>query len=184
MSDVTLAQSCALTAGGSMWSTLAVPEAGIPSFTMSDGPLGIASGKVDERDIALLSPCSTLLGATWDRDLTRRIGALVGSEAVARGVDAVLAPNLNLARSPLAGRAFEYFSEDPVLTGVLGAEWVRGLQSTGTGSVAKHLVCNDSETARDEVDVRLDARTLREVYLLPFQYAVEAGCVGLLAAYN
>lgn len=184
MSETTLAQSCALTAGAAMWSTVAVPEAGIPAFTLSDGPLGIASGKVDERDIALLSPCATLLGATWDRDLTRRIGALVGGEAVSRGVDAVLAPNLNLARSPLAGRAFEYFSEDPVLTGVLGAEWVKGLQSTGTGSVAKHIVCNDSETARDEVDVRLDERTLREVYLLPFQYAVEAGCVGLLAAYN
>lgn len=184
MSDITLPQSCGLTAGGAMWSSLAVPEAGIPSFTMSDGPLGIASGKVDERDIALLSPCSTLLGATWDRDLTRRIGALVGSEAASRGVDAVLAPNLNLARSPLAGRAFEYFSEDPVLTGVLGAEWVQGLQSTGTGSVAKHMVCNDSETSRDEVDVRVDERTLREVYLLPFEYAAKAGCVGLMAAYN
>ncbi|WP_324695753.1 glycoside hydrolase family 3 protein [Novosphingobium aerophilum] len=184
MSDVTLSQACALTAGGAMWATFAVPDAGIPAFTMSDGPLGIASGKVDERDIALLSPCSTLLGATWDRDLTRRVGALVGSEAVLRGVDAVLAPNLNLARSPLAGRAFEYFSEDPVLTGVLGAEWVKGLQSTGTGSVAKHLVCNDSETSRDEVDVRVDERTLREVYLLPFQYAADAGCVGLMAAYN
>lgn len=179
-----LAQSCALTAGGAMWSSLAVPEAGVPAFTMSDGPLGIASGKVDERDIALLSPCSTLLGATWDRELTRRIGALVGSEAVSRGVDAVLAPNLNLARSPLAGRAFEYFSEDPVLTGVLGAEWVSGLQSTGTGSIAKHLVCNDSETARDEVDVRVDERALREVYLLPFEYAAQAGCAGLMAAYN
>lgn len=167
-----------------MWSSLAIPEAGVPAFTMSDGPLGIASGRVDERDIALLSPCSTLLGATWDRDLCRRVGALVGSEAVARGVDAVLAPNLNLARSPLAGRAFEYFSEDPVLAGVLGAEWVRGIQSTGTGAVAKHLVCNDSETARDEVDVRVDERTLREVYLLPFEYAVDAGCVGLMAAYN
>lgn len=184
MSALSLSQACALTAGGAMWSSCAVPEAGIPSFTMSDGPLGIASGKVDERDIALLSPCSTLLGATWDRDLSCRIGALVGSEAVSRGVDAVLAPNLNLARSPLAGRAFEYFSEDPVLTGVLGAEWVKGLQSTGTGSFAKHMVCNDSETARDEVDVRVDERTLREVYLLPFEYAASAGCVGLMAAYN
>lgn len=184
MTETTLQQACALTAGGAMWSSLAVPEADIPAFTMSDGPLGIASGKVDERDIALLSPCSTLLGATWDRALCRAVGALVGHEAVARGVDAVLAPNLNLARSPLAGRAFEYFSEDPVLAGVLGAQWIAGLQSTGTGSVAKHLVCNDSETARDQVDVKIDERTLREVYMLPFEYAVDAGCVGLMAAYN
>jgi len=105
-------------------------------------------------------------------------------EAVARGVDAVLAPNLNLARSPLAGRAFEYFSEDPLLAGVLGAAWIGGLQSTGTGSVAKHLVCNDSETDRDSMNVQIDERTLREVYLLPFEFAAQAGCVGMLAAYN
>ena len=184
MASLDFAQACSLTAGGSMWSSVAIPGAGIPAFTMSDGPLGIASGRVDERDIALLCPCTTLLGATWDRDLCRAVGALVGSEASSRRIDAVLAPNLNLARSPLAGRAFEYFSEDPVLTGVLGGQWITGLQSTGTGSVAKHLVCNDSETDRDKVDVRVDERTLREVYLMPFRYAVDAGCAALLAAYN
>ena len=167
-----------------MWASVAVPEAGIPSFTMSDGPMGIASGKVDERDVARLTPCPTALGASWDVDLVRRVGALVGDEAVGRGVDAVLAPNINLARSPLAGRAFEYFSEDPLLTGILGAAWIGGLQSTGTGAVAKHLVCNDSETDRDQVDVQVDERTLREVYLLPFELAAEAGCAGMLAAYN
>jgi beta-glucosidase len=184
MRDATLAEQAMLTAGGAMWKSHAVPEADIPAFTMSDGPMGIASGKVDERDVAVLSPCATLLGASWDVDLCRRIGALVGGEAVGRGVDAVLAPNLNLARSPLAGRAFEYFSEDPLLTGVLGAAWIEGLQSTGTGSVAKHLVCNDSETERDGVDVHVDERTLREVYLLPFEFAARADCVGMLAAYN
>ncbi|MBU6206372.1 MAG: glycoside hydrolase family 3 C-terminal domain-containing protein, partial [Alphaproteobacteria bacterium] len=97
---------------------------------------------------------------------------------------AVLAPNLNLARSPLAGRAFEYFSEDPLLAGTLGAAWIGGLQSTGTGAIAKHLVCNDSETMRDSVDVHVDERTLREVYLLPFELAAQAGCAGLMAAYN
>ena len=167
-----------------MWATPAVPEAGIPSFTMSDWPMGIASGKVDERDIARLSPCATSLGASWDVDLARRIGTLVGQEAVGRGIDMVLAPNINLARSPLAGRAFEYFSEDPLLAGILGAAWIGGLQSTGTGSCAKHLVCNDSETARDTMNVAVDERTLREVYLLPFEFAAHAGCAGMLAAYN
>lgn len=184
MTDLTLDQAASLTAGAAMWSSVAIPQAGIPSFTMSDGPMGIASGKVDERDIARLSPCATALGASWDVDLARRIGALVGQEAVGRGVDAVLAPNINLARSPLAGRAFEYFSEDPLLAGMMGAAWINGLQSTGTASVAKHLVCNDSETDRDTVDVRVDERTLREVYLLPFEFAAEAGCAGMLAAYN
>lgn len=184
MTGLTLEQAASLTAGGAMWSSVAIPEAGVPAFTMSDGPMGIASGKVDERDVALLSPCATALGASWDVDLVRRIGALVGQEAVTRGIDAVLAPNVNLARSPLAGRAFEYFSEDPLLAGVLGAAWIGGLQSTGTGAVAKHLVCNDSETDRDRVDIQVDERTLREVYLLPFEFAARAGCAGMLAAYN
>ncbi|QDX26178.1 beta-glucosidase [Sphingomonas suaedae] len=184
MTDLTLDQAASLTAGGAMWSSVAIAQAGIPSFTMSDGPMGIASGKVDERDIARLSPCATALGASWDVDLAQRIGVLVGQEAVGRGVDAVLAPNINLARSPLAGRAFEYFSEDPLLAGIMGAAWITGLQSTGTASVAKHLVCNDSETDRDTVDVRVDERTLREVYLLPFEFAAQAGCAGMLAAYN
>ena len=184
MADLTLEQAASLTAGAAMWSSVAIPEAGIPAFTMSDGPMGIASGRVDERDVARLSPCATALGASWDLDLVTRIGTLVGQEAVARGIDAVLGPNINLARSPLAGRAFEYYSEDPLLAGMLGAAWITGLQATGTGAVAKHLVCNDSETARDTVDVQVDERTLREVYLLPFEFAAAAGCAGMLAAYN
>ena len=184
MTTLNLDQAALLTAGAAMWATPAVPEAGIPAFTMSDGPMGIASGKVDERDIARLSPCATALGASWDVDLARRIGTLVGQEAVERGIDMVLAPNVNLARSPLAGRAFEYFSEDPLLAGVLGAAWIGGLQSTGTGSCAKHLVCNDSETARDTMNAVVDERTLREVYLLPFEFAARAGCARMLAAYN
>ena len=182
--ELSFEEACTLTAGAAMWQSVAVPEAGVPGFTMSDGPMGIASGNVDERDISLLSPCPTALGASWDVALVRKVGVVVGSDAVARGIDAVLAPNVNLARSPLAGRAFEYFSEDPLLAGLMGAAWIDGLQSTGTGAVAKHLVCNDSETERDRVDVQVDERTLREVYLLPFELAAEAGCAGMLAAYN
>jgi beta-glucosidase len=182
--EVRFEEQCAMTAGSAMWASVAVEDAGIPAFMMGDGPMGIASGRVDERDVARLSPCATALGASWDVDLLRRVGSLIGDEAAARGIDAVLAPNINLARSPLAGRAFEYFSEDPLLAGTLGAAWIDGLQSTGTGAIAKHLVCNDSETDRDRVDVRIDERTLREVYLLPFELAAEAGCVGMLTAYN
>ena len=184
MHDLSLDEQCSLTAGAMMWASVAIADADVPAFTMADGPMGIASGRIDERDVSLLSPCPTALGASWDAALCRRVGALIGGEAVSRGVDAILAPNLNLARSPLAGRAFEYFSEDPLLTGVLGAAWIDGVQSTGTGAVAKHVVCNDSETARDRIDVIVDERTLREVYLLPFELAAEAGCAGMLAAYN
>jgi len=184
MREPTVAEACALTAGAAMWRSVALPDAGIPAFTMADGPMGVASGNVDERDVSLLTPCPTALGASWDRTIVSRVSAVIGSDAVERGVDALLAPNLNLARSPLAGRAFEYFSEDPLLAGQLGAAWITGLQSTGTGAVAKHLVCNDSETDRDRVDVQVDERTLREVYLLPFELAAEAGCAAILAAYN
>ena len=184
MREPTLDEQAALTAGAAMWATVAVPDAGIPACTMADGPMGVASGRVDERDVSILTPCPTALGASWDEALVARIGALVGGDAVQRGIDLILAPNINLARSPLAGRAFEYFSEDPWLTGLLGAAWIRGLQSTGTGAVAKHLVCNDSETDRDRMNAVVDERTLREVYLLPFELAALAGCAGLLTAYN
>jgi beta-glucosidase len=182
--ELSLDQRLAMTAGAAMWQTVSYPEAGVASLTMADGPMGIASGRVDERDVALLSPCPTALGASWDVDLCQRVGAMIGGEAVRTGVDMVLAPNVNLARSPLAGRAFEYFSEEPLLAGVLGAAWATGLQSTGTASVVKHLVCNDSESERDRMNVVVDARTLREVYLLPFELCAEAGVGGMLAAYN
>lgn len=184
MSSLTLEQRLAMTAGAAMWQTVGFEDARIPSLTLSDGPMGIASGRVDERDVALLSPCAAALGASWDADLCRRVGALVGGEAIRTGIDVVLAPNVNLARSPLAGRAFEYYSEEPLLAGVLGSAWATGVQSTGTAAVAKHLVCNDSETARDRMNVRVDERTLREVYLLPFELCAEAGVGGMLTAYN
>jgi len=184
MREPTPEEQAALTAGAAMWRTVSVPEANIPACTMADGPMGVASGRVDERDVSRLTPCPTALGASWDEALVARVGALVGGDAVRRGIDLILAPNINLARSPLAGRAFEYFSEDPWLTGLLGAAWIRGLQSTGTGAIAKHLVCNDSETDRDRMNAVVDERTLREVYLLPFELAAKAGCAGLLTAYN
>jgi beta-glucosidase len=182
--ELTVDEMASLTAGASMWSTAAIPHAGIPALAMADGPMGVAGPRVDERDVSLLTPAPVALGASWDRELVQRIGRLVGGEAIRRKVDLMLAPNLNLARSPLAGRAFEYFSEDPLLCGRLGAAWIQGCQSVGTGAVAKHLVCNDSETARDSMNAVVDERTLREVYLAPFEMAAQAGCAGMLTAYN
>jgi beta-glucosidase len=182
--ELSLAEMAALTAGATMWTTPAIPDAGIPSLTMADGPMGVAGPRIDERDISLLTPAPLALGASWDAALVQKIGRLVGGEAIRRAVDLMLAPNLNLARSPLAGRAFEYFSEDPLLCGTLGAAWIEGCQSVGTGAVAKHLVCNDSETARDQMNAVVDEQTLREVYLLPFEMAAQARCAGMLTAYN
>ncbi|SFU54451.1 glycoside hydrolase family 3 protein [Pseudoduganella namucuonensis] len=182
--ELTLDEMAMLTAGASMWATAAVPEAGIPPLHMADGPMGVAGARIDERDVSLLTPSPVALGASWDTALAQRVGRLVGGEAIRHGVDLMLAPNLNLARSPLAGRAFEYYSEDPLLCGALGASWIRGCQSVGTGAIAKHLVCNDSETARDQMNAVVDERTLREVYLLPFEMAAGADCAGMLTAYN
>ncbi|KQM66246.1 MULTISPECIES: glycoside hydrolase family 3 protein [unclassified Sphingomonas] len=184
MTALTIAEQASLTAGASMWRTVAIPGADIPSLHLSDGPMGIASGRVDERDVARLSPCATALGASFELSLIERMGALVGGEAVRCGVDMVLAPNVNLARSPLAGRAFEYYSEDPLLTGLAGAAWTRGLQSTGTGACVKHLVCNDSETDRDRMNAVVGERALREIYLLPFELCAAAGAGAMLTAYN
>lgn len=181
---LSLEEQARLTAGATMWTTGAVPEQALREVAMADGPMGVASGKIDERDVSILTPAPVSLGASWDCDLLARVGALVGNDAIARGVDALLAPNVNLARSPNAGRAFEYYSEDPLLAGLCGAAWTRGLQSTGTGAVAKHFVCNDSETERDTMNAVIDDETLRQVYLLPFEMACEAGCGGIMTAYN
>ncbi|NKJ41286.1 glycoside hydrolase family 3 C-terminal domain-containing protein [Novosphingobium sp. SG720] len=181
---LSLTDAARLTAGATMWTTGAVPERGARSVMMADGPMGVASGRVDERDVSVLTPAPVAQGASWDLDLVAQMGALVGNDAIAMGVDALLAPNVNLARSPLAGRAFEYYSEDPLLTGLCGAAWVRGIQSTGTGAVAKHFVCNDSETQRDTMNAVVDDATLRQVYLLPFEMACAAGCGGIMTAYN
>ena len=184
MSQLSVELQALLTAGASMWATAAVTEAAIPSLRMADGPMGIAGPRVDERDVSVLTPAPVALGASWDVDLVRRVGSLVGGEATRWGVDLILAPNVNLARSPLAGRAFEYFSEDPFLTGALGAAWASGVQAMGVGAVAKHLVCNDSETDRDRMNAVVEERALREVYLLPFEMAAAIGCAGIMTAYN
>jgi beta-glucosidase len=174
---LSLTDAARLTAGATMWTTGAVPEQNARSLMLADGPMGVASGRVDERDVSVLTPAPVAQGASWDLDLVAQMGALVGNDAIAMGVDALLAPNVNMARSPLAGRAFEYYSEDPLLTGLRRA-WVRGIQATGTAAVAKHFVCNDSETQRDTMNAVIDEATLRQVYLLPFEMACAAAVAG------
>jgi beta-glucosidase len=158
------------------------PGIGLKPMKLSDGPAGVrpqSSG-----DFPWLTPCETALAASWDPDLVRRIGELVGDEARRRDVQVIHAPNVNLPRSPLGGRAFEQFAEDPLLTGILACAWMRGLQSRHVASVVKHLAANDSETERQIMNSVVTERVLREVYLLPFEMAVEAGAWGIMSAYN
>ncbi|MFE9403592.1 glycoside hydrolase family 3 C-terminal domain-containing protein [Streptomyces sp. NPDC006530] len=173
-----------LLTGADTWRTAAEPAVELRPWVMSDGPAGVRGPSWDERHTAVLLPSATALAATWDEPLVERLGSLLALEARRKGVHVVLAPNLNLHRSPLGGRHFECFSEDPELTGRMGAALVRGIQAHQVAATAKHYVANDSETDRLTVDVRVDERTLREVYLAPLEAAVAAGVRLVMAGYN
>ena len=130
-------------------------------------------------------PCGSALGATWDTELVEALGALVGREALDRGCRGLLAPTVNLHRSPLAGRNFECYSEDPLLSGRLAAAYVRGVQSNGVFATVKHFVGNEAEFERGSVSSVIDERSLRELYLLPFELAVrEGGAMAIMTSYN
>ncbi|MEU2248403.1 glycoside hydrolase family 3 C-terminal domain-containing protein [Streptomyces sp. NPDC019224] len=178
------AQKIRLLTGASTWRTYGEPAVGLRPLTLSDGPAGVRGETWDERETSLVLPSPTALAASWDERLLSDLGALLASEARRKGVDVLLAPTLNLHRSPLGGRHFECFSEDPLLTGRTGAALIRGIQSGGVAATAKHFVGNDAETDRLTVDVRMDERTLHEVYLAPFEEAVAAGVWAVMSAYN
>ncbi len=183
MTDPTaLADTLRLVAGAAARETAAVPVGAGIALRCSDGSHGIAGRQPSA--LASCTPCGTALAATWDGELVEAAGALVGADARRLGVHVVLAPVLNLPRSPLGGRAFECFGEDPLLSGTLAAAWVRGVQAQGVAATPKHFVCNDAETARRHVDCVVDERALRELYLVPFELALAAGAWGLMTAYN
>lgn len=180
-----LEAKAALLTGRDMWSTVPLPQIGLRSMVLSDGPSGVRGAVWDERDPSLNLPSGSALGASWDPDLAEHYGRVSATEAHRKGVHVVLGPTINLHRSPRGGRHFEAFSEDPLLTGVLAAAYVRGVQSLGVAATPKHYVANDSETDRFTVDVRVDERTLRELYLAPFERAVVDGDAwAIMSAYN
>ncbi|MFE7835413.1 beta-glucosidase [Streptomyces sp. NPDC057474] len=174
-----------LLTGMSLWRLPAEPRLGLSAVTMSDGPQGVRGTGDDPAETGLLAPAPSALAATWDTELAERLGNLFATEARRKGVDVVLGPVVNLQRTPVAGRHFEYFSEDPLLTGTLAAALVRGLQNRGVSACLKHFVANDSETDRTRYRSRLDERTLREVYLAPFEQVIaEAEPWSVMAAYS
>jgi beta-glucosidase len=174
-----------LLTGADSWRTFGAPELGLRPIVMSDGPAGIRGISKDDRNPSASVPCPSALGATWDSELVRELAAALGAEARGKGIDIVLAPTMNLMRTPLGGRGFECFSEDPVLSARLAVSYVTGLQSAGVGAAVKHYVGNDSETERWTYDARIAEAVLRELYLVPFEACVrEAGTVMVMAAYN
>ena len=183
LKGLTLQRKVALLSGAGPWTTRAEPAIGLSSITMSDGPAGVRGDRW-VGDTSVNIPSATALAATWDYRLVERIGRLLGAEARTKGVDLVLAPTVNLHRTPFGGRHFECWSEDPLLTGELAASLVEGIQSEGVGACAKHFVANESETERMTYDVQIDERTLRELYLAPFERLVEQGVWTVMAAYS
>jgi beta-glucosidase len=186
LADLTLEEKCRLLGGASSWRTHPIERLGIPELKMSDGPNGVRGEfSADDRTPSVVVPVGIVQGATWDPELIGRVGDLLGREARRKAAHVLLAPAVNLHRTPIGGRTFEYFSEDPELTAALGAATVRGVQAHGVAVTVKHFVANDTEVERNTVDVLVDERVLRELYLRPFEVAVrEAGAWGIMSAYN
>jgi beta-glucosidase len=192
LDQLTLEEKASLTSGASFWRTTAVDRLGIPSLMVSDGPHGLrAQPNVGEHVglggslPATCFPTASAIASSWDPDLLRRVGAALGQEARACHVSVVLGPGVNIKRSPLCGRNFEYFSEDPYLAGELAAGIVDGIQAQGVGTSLKHFAANNQEHDRLRVDALVDERTLREIYLPAFERVVTA-CRPwtVMAAYN
>ena len=174
-----------LLTGAANWRTHGVPAIGLRPMIVSDGPSGVRGVTKDERHPSTCLPCPSATGATWDTELLAELAAALGAEARGKGVDVLLAPTINLMRTPLGGRGFECFSEDPVLTARMAAAFITGLQSAGVAATVKHFVGNDSETERWTYDVVVSEQVLRELYMAPFETCVtEAGTALVMAAYN
>jgi beta-glucosidase len=192
LSALTLEEKAGLVSGASFWRTRGVDRLGIEGATLTDGPHGVRlqSGAgdhlgINESEPATAFPTATSLGSSWNPELVGEVGRALGAEARALGVDVLLGPGINIKRSPLCGRNFEYFSEDPALSGSLGAAWVTGVQSHGVGASLKHFAANNQETDRMRVDAVVDDRTLREIYLPAFETVVtQAKPATVMASYN
>ena len=182
LAELTLEEKISLLAGDGQdgMSTVEIARLGIPKLVMADGPQGIRA-----HGPALSFPSGIALAATWDPSLAFRYGEALGREARARGIHIQLGPGVNIARTPLNGRNFEYFGEDPFLSGEIAADWIRGLQSKGVAATVKHFVGNDAEWRRMEIDSVIDEQTLREIYLPPFRKALQkGGAWSVMSAYN
>ncbi|MGN6681924.1 MAG: glycoside hydrolase family 3 protein, partial [Streptosporangiaceae bacterium] len=185
VAKLTLHEKVLLLTGADSWSTQGADLLGLRPMVMSDGPAGARGVTLDERHPSTSLPCPSALGATWDPELVHDLAAALGAEARAKGIDVLLGPTINMMRSPVGGRGFECFAEDPVLTARIAASYVRGLQGAGVAATLKHFVCNDSETQRWSYDARVADHVLRELYLVPFEACIkEADAALVMAAYN
>jgi beta-glucosidase len=182
--DLTLEEKIELLSGFDAWQTNKIDRLGIPSIKMSDGPNGVRGDGNSGKPSACF-PCAISIGSSWNLNLINTLGEELASEAKLKDVDVLLGPTINIHRHPLSGRHFECFSEDPFLTGKIAIEYVKGVQSKNIAACLKHFVGNDTEFERYTVSSNIDERTLREIYLLPFEMAIkEANAKVVMSAYN
>ncbi|MBB2967666.1 glycoside hydrolase family 3 C-terminal domain-containing protein [Leifsonia aquatica] len=189
--ELTTEEKASITSGASFWETEAVQRVGIPSIYLTDGPHGVRKQSqggdhlgIGDSVPATCFPPAVALGSSWDAELLERVGRALGEEAKAEGVGVLLGPGINIKRSPLCGRNFEYLSEDPIVSGRLGSALVRGLQSQGVGASLKHFAANNQETDRMRVSADVDERPLREIYLRGFQRVQDAQPWTVMCSYN
>ena len=192
ISELTLEEKAGLCSGSDFWHTKAVERLGIPKAMMCDGPHGLRKQKgegdhlgINESIEAVCFPTASALAASFDRDLLYQLGEILGDECQAEDVAMLLGPGINIKRSPLCGRNFEYFSEDPYLTGQLATAYVKGLQGKGIAACVKHFAANNQETRRMSGSSQLDERTLHEIYLPAFETVVKDGKTqSIMCSYN
>lgn len=191
LQQLTLDEKITLLSGLNFWQTPAIERLGIPSLYITDGPHGVRKQKdssgvaLDQTEPATCFPTASALASSWDRELIHTVGAAIGREARAKSVSVVLGPGVNIKRSPLGGRNFEYFSEDPLVSSQMAAAFIQGVQSQGVGTSIKHFAANNQEYRRMTIDTIVDERALREIYLASFETAIKAAEPWtVMSAYN
>lgn len=183
--QMTFEEKTSLLAGADLWHTAPIKRLGIPALRLTDGPNGARGAFGNLESTSACTPVGIALGATWNSDLVEQIGKVLGEETKSKGAQILLAPTVNMHRSPIAGRNFECFSEDPFLSGEIATAYIKGVQSQGVGACIKHFVCNDQEFERFSISAEVEERPLREIYLEPFRRAIAAAKPwAVMSAYN
>lgn len=183
--EMTFEEKISLLAGKDLWHTTSIDRLGIPSLRVTDGPNGARGAFGNLESTSVCTPVGIALGATWNPDLVMKVGEILGQETKTKGSQILLGPTVNMHRSPIAGRNFECFSEDPFLSGEIAAAYINGVQSQGVGACIKHYACNDQEFERFSISAEVEARPLHEIYLEPFRRAILAAKPwAVMSAYN
>src|SRR5687767_1331031 len=185
LGQMTLDEKISMLAGADLWHSVGVPRLGIPQFKMTDGPNGARGAWGDMGPQSVATPVGIAMGATWNPDLIEKVGNVLADEVKAKGAHILLAPTVNIHRTPIAGRNFECFAEDPFLSGIIASAYIKGIQDKGAGACIKHFVANDQEFERHSMSSEVDERSLREIYLEPFRIAIRNSKPwAVMSAYN